>query len=55
MVNIKVLGSGCPNCPRLEATVRRVAQTQGIEAQIEKVSDFADTTSTRRSVRSEAK
>jgi len=42
LVNIKVLGSGCPNCQRLEATVRRVAQAQGIEAQIDKVSDFAE-------------
>jgi small redox-active disulfide protein 2 len=41
IVNIKALGSGCPNCQRLEATVRRVVQTQEIEAQIEKVSDFA--------------
>jgi hypothetical protein len=31
VVNIKVLGSGCPNCQRLEATVRRVVQAQGIE------------------------
>ncbi len=42
MVNIKVLGSGCPNCRRLEAAVRRVVQAQGIEAQIEKVSDLAE-------------
>jgi small redox-active disulfide protein 2 len=42
MVNIKVLGSGCPNCQRLEAAVRRVVQAQGIEAQIEKVTDFAE-------------
>jgi small redox-active disulfide protein 2 len=42
MVNIKVLGSGCPNCQRLEATVRRVVQAQETEAQIEKVTDFAE-------------
>jgi small redox-active disulfide protein 2 len=42
MISIKVLGSGCPNCKRLEATVRRVVQAQGIEAQIDKVSDFAE-------------
>ncbi len=42
MVNIKVLGPGCPNCQRLEAAVRRVARAQGIEAQIEKVTDFAE-------------
>lgn len=41
MVNIKVLGSGCANCQRLEAAVKRVVQTQGIEAQVEKVSDYA--------------
>jgi small redox-active disulfide protein 2 len=42
MVNIKVLGSGCPNCQRLEASVRRVVQAQGIEAQVEKITDFGE-------------
>ncbi len=42
MVSIKVLGSGCANCQRLEASVRRVVQAQGIDAQIEKVTDYAE-------------
>ncbi len=42
MVSVKVLGAGCPNCRRLEATVHRVVQAQGIEAQVEKVSDLAE-------------
>ncbi len=40
MVNIKVLGSGCANCKRLEALTRKVVETMGIEAEIEKVTDM---------------
>ncbi len=42
MVNIKVLGSGCANCKRLEATARKVVETLAIEAEIEKVTDYAE-------------
>lgn len=42
MVNIKVLGSGCANCKRLEATARKVVETLAIEAEIEKVTDTAE-------------
>jgi len=42
MVNVKVLGTGCANCARLEASVRRVVAALGIEAQIEKVTDLAE-------------
>ena len=42
MVNIKVLGSGCPNCKRLEATARKVVETLVIEGEIEKVTDYAE-------------
>ena len=42
MVNIKVLGSGCANCKRLEATARKVVETLDIEAEIEKVTDYAE-------------
>ncbi len=41
MVNIKVLGSGCANCKRLEAATRKVVELLGIEAEIEKVTDYA--------------
>jgi small redox-active disulfide protein 2 len=42
MVKIKVLGSGCANCKRLEATARKVVADLGIEAEIEKVTDYAE-------------
>lgn len=42
MLNIKILGSGCANCKRLEATARKVVEGLGIEAEIEKVTDYAE-------------
>jgi small redox-active disulfide protein 2 len=42
MVKIKVLGSGCANCKRLEAVTRKVVETLAIEAEIEKVTDYAE-------------
>ncbi len=42
MINVKVLGSGCPNCKRLEALVRKVVEGRGLEAEIEKVTDYAE-------------
>jgi len=42
MISIKVLGLGCANCKRLEATTRKVVENLGIEAQIEKVTDYAE-------------
>ena len=42
MLNIKVLGSGCANCKRLEATARKVVDDLGIEAEIEKVTDYTE-------------
>jgi small redox-active disulfide protein 2 len=41
MLTIKVLGSGCPNCLHLEKIVRKVIETKGIEADVEKVTDIA--------------
>jgi len=37
MLNIKVLGTGCPNCKRLEANVSQAVKKAGLEADIEKV------------------
>lgn len=45
MLNIKVVGSGCPNCQKLEALCNEVVSESGLEANIEKVTDvnnFAD-------------
>jgi len=42
MLTIKVLGSGCSNCKKLEAVTRKVVEGQGIEAEIIKVTDYAE-------------
>lgn len=41
-MNIKILGSGCPNCKKLEANAKIAVAELGLEAVIEKVTDFAD-------------
>ena len=42
MKNIKILGSGCANCKRLEAVARKVVTDLGVEAEFEKVTDMAE-------------
>ncbi|MBW6515136.1 MAG: TM0996/MTH895 family glutaredoxin-like protein [Candidatus Cloacimonetes bacterium] len=37
---IKVLGSGCPKCKKLEENVRKALEEKGIKAQVEKVTDI---------------
>lgn len=39
---IKVLGSGCSKCKKLEENVRKALIETGIEANVEKVSDLKD-------------
>jgi small redox-active disulfide protein 2 len=39
---IKVLGSGCANCKRLEAVTGEAVGVLGLEASVEKVTDIAD-------------
>ena len=45
MLTIKILGSGCANCKRLEQIVRKVVENHEIEAEIIKVTDFQEITS----------
>lgn len=40
MIEIKVLGPGCPNCHLLEETVKKAVAELGIDAKIEKVTDM---------------
>jgi small redox-active disulfide protein 2 len=40
MLNIKVLGSGCPNCHKLEQLCHEVVSENSLEAKIELDSDF---------------
>jgi small redox-active disulfide protein 2 len=45
MLNIKVIGKGCPNCEKLEQLCHEVIKEENLEAQVEKVTDvneFAD-------------
>jgi small redox-active disulfide protein 2 len=42
MLTIKVLGSGCANCKRVEQIARKVVTNLAIEAEVIKVTDYAD-------------
>lgn len=42
MITIKILGSGCANCKRLEQEVREALEGSTIDHEIVKVTDYAD-------------
>jgi small redox-active disulfide protein 2 len=42
MLVIKVLGSGCANCKRVEQMARKVVEEMALEAEIIKVTDYND-------------
>ena len=40
MINIQVIGTGCPNCVKLEQLCQEVVAENKIDAKIEKVTDM---------------
>lgn len=40
MLTIKILGSGCPNCKKVEAIARKAVDGLGIETEFIKVTDM---------------
>jgi small redox-active disulfide protein 2 len=41
-MKIKVLGPGCPNCQELEKRVKKAVEELKIEAEVIKVTDYAE-------------
>ena len=44
MLTIKVLGSGCANCKRVEQIVRKIITDMSLEAEVIKVTDYNNIT-----------
>jgi small redox-active disulfide protein 2 len=42
MLTVKVLGSGCENCKKVENIARKVVTTMGMQAEVIKVTDWAE-------------
>ncbi len=42
MLVVKVLGSGCENCKKVEAIARQAVANMGFEAKVEKVTDHTE-------------
>jgi small redox-active disulfide protein 2 len=42
MLTIKVLGSGCANCKKLEALTRQAVSKLGIDAEVIKVTEYPE-------------
>ncbi|MBK7473220.1 MAG: TM0996/MTH895 family glutaredoxin-like protein [Betaproteobacteria bacterium] len=42
MLTVKILGSGCANCKRLEAVAREAASSANLAAEFVKVTDIND-------------
>lgn len=40
MLDIKILGAGCPNCIKLENLCREIVAEKNLEANIDKVTDM---------------
>jgi small redox-active disulfide protein 2 len=41
-MEVKILGTGCPNCKRLEKVAREALAEMGVEATVTKVTDMVD-------------
>jgi len=41
-MDVKILGTGCPNCERLEKVTRQALAEMGVEAMVSKVTAMAD-------------
>lgn len=42
MLTVKILGSGCANCKKLEAVAREAASEAGVQADFVKVTDMME-------------
>jgi small redox-active disulfide protein 2 len=42
MLTVKVLGSGCENCKKVEGIAWKVVSSMGLEAQVIKVTDWEE-------------
>jgi small redox-active disulfide protein 2 len=41
-MEVKILGTGCPNCKRLEKVAREALDEMGVDANVVKVTDMVD-------------
>ncbi len=41
-MDIKILGTGCPKCNKLEKNVRKAVEEIGLDAEITKISDLEE-------------
>jgi small redox-active disulfide protein 2 len=41
-MEVKILGTGCPNCKRLEKVTREALAEMGVDADVSKVTDMVD-------------
>jgi small redox-active disulfide protein 2 len=42
MLEVKILGTGCPNCKKLESEAKKAVENLEIEAEFEKVTDYQE-------------
>ena len=40
MLTIKVLGSGCPNCKKVESVARQAVSDLGVQVELVKITDY---------------